>query len=59
MSAQIAMREIFVPFSEAMVAETGLDMGRLVPFKLEYDRVCVVIGQDGTETEVLCSPDLD
>lgn len=27
--------EIFVPFSEAVVAEAGI-VGRLVPFQLEY-----------------------
>lgn len=28
--------EIFVPFSEPLVEETGMALGRLVPFNLEY-----------------------
>jgi len=28
--------EIFVPFSEPLVEETGMSLGRLVPFRLEY-----------------------
>ncbi len=29
--------EVFIPFSEAMVEKLGLDLGRLVPFQLEYE----------------------
>jgi hypothetical protein len=32
---QVSDMEIFVPFSEAVVAEAGI-VGRLVPFQLEY-----------------------
>ncbi|MDP6376472.1 MAG: hypothetical protein QF921_04745 [Pseudomonadales bacterium] len=52
MSANPKLREFFVPFSEAMVAETGFDMGPLVPFKLEYDCVHTVISESGSEPEI-------
>ena len=29
--------EVFIPFSEAMVEKLGFDLGRLVPFQLEYE----------------------
>ena len=29
--------KVFVPFSETLVKETGLELGHLVPFKLEYE----------------------
>ncbi|MCZ6658239.1 MAG: hypothetical protein O7C67_13160 [Gammaproteobacteria bacterium] len=29
--------EVFIPFSEVMVEKLGLDLGRLVPFQLEYE----------------------
>ena len=29
--------KVFVPFSESLLPETGLGLGNLVPFKLEYE----------------------
>jgi len=34
--------KVFVPFSEYLVEETGLGIGTLVPFKLEYE--CLRLG---------------
>jgi len=31
--------KIFVPFSEPLIEATGLDLGRLVPFNLDYECV--------------------
>jgi hypothetical protein len=40
-------RPCFVPFSEALVARTGMDLGPLVPFQPEYHRcdagICQVL----------------
>jgi hypothetical protein len=32
-----ASMKVFVPFSESLLQETGLGLGNLVPFKLEYE----------------------
>ena len=30
-------KKVFVPFSEALIEELGLSIGKLVPFQLEYE----------------------
>ena len=37
--------KVFVPFSEALIAETGIPVGELVPFQLEYQ--CLRLNEAG------------
>jgi hypothetical protein len=48
--------EIFVPFSEPLADETGMSLGRLVPFKLEY-RCLRLAGWEAVEIGEDVSPE--
>ena len=38
-----SLMKIFVPFCESLVDELGLNLGELVPFKLDYE--CLRVGE--------------
>ncbi len=41
--------EVFVPFNEATIEKLGFDIGRLVPFRLEYQ--CLHVDVDELDAE--------
>ena len=49
--------KVFVPFSESLLEETGLDLGVLVPFKLEYE--CLRVNQTPVPEPAAGDPELD
>ena len=45
----IPAMEVFVPFNEATIEKLGFDIGRLVPFRLEYQ--CLHVDVDELDAE--------
>ena len=50
-------KKVFVPFSEALVEELGLSIGKLVPFQLEYE--CLRMNESDGEIEKAEAPTTD
>lgn len=47
----IPAMEVFIPFNEATIEKFGFDIGRLVPFRLEYQCFHVDVDDDELDAE--------